>query len=285
MNVTSRIRNARDHNRGLAAPIRAAHLAWASVRSVLDAARAAVRAVDRPERRPWAWAAVLVGLAVVVRPLDGVISDWFERHRPGGDVRRELEALQQFGQFASSVVLAAAVWLLDRPRARRILDWIAGAAVCGVIVFILKSLTGRPRPHLDDPFHFTGPAGMYPVPRGGGFAMESPWTSGYDLASMPSRHACYAALAAVFLCRMAPRLRPLAVGLAGIVAAARVVTGAHYASDVFIGAAIGYAVGVLACRDSWGVRALDWAWRRWVDPAATPALPRLEALDHARAGR
>jgi membrane-associated phospholipid phosphatase len=81
---------------------------------------------------------------------------------------------------------------------------------------------------------------------------------------------------------MAPRLRPLAVVLAGIVAAARVVTGAHFASDVFVGAAIGYAVGVLATRDSWGVRVLDHVWQRLIDPHATPALPRLRALEGER---
>ena len=128
----------------------------------------------------------------------------------------------------------------------------------------------------------TGPAGLYPVPTATGFRMDSPWTSGYDLASFPSRHACFAALAAVFLCKIAPKLRPLALALAGIVAAARVVTGAHFASDVFVGAAIGYAMGVLATRDSWGVRALDRLWRRLVDPHATAALPRLQALEADR---
>ena len=279
MNDLSRIRNARDHNRGLAAPIRGLHVLWAVLVEALAAFGRLVVRIDAPPRRPWAWTLIFLGAAALVFPFDGVISDWFEQRRPKGDLRRELEALQQFGQFAMSVVVAAGVWLLARPRARRLLDWLAGAVVCGLSITAIKLMVGRPRPSLGDPYFATGPAGLYPVPSGAGFRMESSWTSGYDLASFPSRHACFAALAAVFLCKIAPRLRPLAVVLAGIVGTARVVTGAHFASDVFVGAAIGYAVGVLATRDSWGVRALDAAWRRLVDPHATPALPRLRAIE------
>jgi membrane-associated phospholipid phosphatase len=279
MNALSRIRSARDHNRGLAAPVRWAHLGWAAASDLASLGFRFVRAVDQPARKPLSWTILLILLAIAVFPLDGHISAWFERHRPRGDLRRELEALQQFGQFAMSMVVVAAVWLLDRPRARRLLDWLAGAVVCLVTINLLKALVGRPRPSLGDPYFATGPAGLYPVPVPSGFRMESPWTSGYDLASFPSRHACFAALAAVFLCRMAPTLRPLALMLAMMVASARVVMGAHYPSDVLVGAAIGYAIGVFATRGSWGVRAVDWGWKRFVDPFATPALPALQALD------
>lgn len=221
----------------------------------------------------------MLAAAIAVFPADEVISDWFERHRPRGDLRRELEALQQFGQFAMSMVVVAAIWLMDRPRARRLLDWLAGALVCAVAVHLVKVMVGRPRPPLDDPFYATGPAGLYPIPADHGFRMASPWTSGYDLASFPSRHACFAALAAVFLCRMAPKLRPLAIVLAVIVAMARVVMGAHFPSDVLVGAALGYSIGVLSTRGSWGVRAVDWLWQRFVDGEAKPALPALRALD------
>jgi len=282
MNDLSRIRNARDHNRGLAAPVRGVHLLWAALGDAASALRRLVVRIDAPQGRPWPWALVLLALAAVAFPFDGVLSDWFEQHRPMGDLRRELEALQQFGQFAMSLVAAAAVWLLARPRARRLLDWIAGALVCGLSITAIKIMVGRPRPSLGDPFFATGPAGLYPVPTATGFRMDSSWTSGYDLASFPSRHACFAALAAVFLCKIAPTLRPLALTLAGIVAAARVLTGAHFASDVFVGAAIGYSVGVFATRDSWGVRALDRLWRRFIDPHATAALPRLQALEPDR---
>ncbi|MGQ0629169.1 MAG: phosphatase PAP2 family protein, partial [Phycisphaerales bacterium] len=73
----------------------------------------------------------------------------------------------------------------------------------------------------------------------------SPWGGHYVLEAMPSRHAAFAALCAVFLMVHYPRLRWLAVGLAGVVCAARVLTGAHWPSDVAAGAAIGGAIGLL----------------------------------------
>lgn len=272
----SRIRIARDYNRTLAAPVRWLHVLGAAVRAAVGDAWRWVRS---PARRGWAFPASLAVLAVLVVPLDAAVSGWFEGHRPGGDVKRELEALQQFGQFAVSVVIAATIFVMDRRRARRLLDWAAGALVAMVAVTVMKGVTGRPRPGLHDAYHLTGPAGLYPVPAGGGYRMESPWLSGYDLASLPSRHACFAVLAAVFLAGMYPRLRPVVAGLAVIVMSARVVLGAHYLSDVLAGAALGYLIGHAASVGWWGVRAVDWGWRRLVDGYAEPAEARLRRLE------
>lgn len=255
------------------------HLAWALARTGLDAATTLARWIDRPANRTLGWPIALALLAAIAIPFDRAISAWFETARPTGDLRRELEALQQFGQLAFSLVIAAAVFLLDRPRARKLLDWIAGAVLCAIAVSVLKGVTGRPRPVLGDPYHLVGPAGLYPVPSGHGYRMESPWTSGYELASFPSRHACFAALCAVFLCALQPRLRPLAIGMATIVTSARVILGAHYTSDALAGAALGLLIGGLACSRWWGVRAVDALWRRWVDPHAVPALPRLQGIN------
>jgi membrane-associated phospholipid phosphatase len=278
----SRIRIARDYNRTLALPVRWGHVLWAVLATAVGGCWGWA---THPGRRQYAVPSLMVIAAVAFVPLDPSISRWFEAHRPTGDVRRELEALQQFGQLAVSVCLALAVVLLDRRRARRLLDWGAGAVVALVTVHLLNGMTGRPRPSLGDPWHLTGPAGLYPVPSGSGYRMDSPWTSGYDLASLPSRHACFAVLAAVFLSVMYPRVRPLAAGLALVVMVARVVLGAQYASDVLVGGALGYMIGHAACGGWWGVGLLDRLWRRWVDPFADPALPRMQAAEAARSGR
>ena len=58
--------------------------------------------------------AVLLGLALLA--FDGSISRTLRDLKPGGDLRRELEALQQYGQFSASVLAALIILLVDRAR-------------------------------------------------------------------------------------------------------------------------------------------------------------------------
>jgi membrane-associated phospholipid phosphatase len=276
---TQRLRRAADYNRGLWGPVRWAHVAWAAVRvpiqPILDWAGA-------PSRRTWA-VPMLAGVlaTLVLLPFDPALSRWAREMAPAGDARREIEALQQFGQGAMSVAIAAVIWLLDRANRRRLLDWLAGAVLTLAATVAVKSVLGRPRPFIDDPYYFTFLFGRYPVPEGEGFVLRSSWQGGYALASMPSRHAAFAALAGVFLATLYPRLSPLMFLLVAVVAAARVLTGAHYPSDVALGLTIGIIAGRLSCRGYWGVRALDWLWIRFVDRNATPAWPSLAAHDRS----
>jgi hypothetical protein len=75
-----------------------------------------------------------------------------------------------------------------------------------------------------------------------------------DLWSMPSSHTVYAAALAVCLSRMYPRLTPIVTVLACIVGLARVLLQAHWASDVFVGAALGLIVAPRAMDGRWGQR-------------------------------
>jgi membrane-associated phospholipid phosphatase len=271
-----RFTRALDYNRGLAAPVRGAHALWALAADALDHLRLWGAA---PPRRGWALPLLLgsVGVALLW-PFDEMVSAWARSFRPRGDVQRELEAVQQFGQLTFSLLIGLAVLLLDERRRRRVLDWGAGALLAVLATNLAKGLVGRPRPALNDPHHITGPLGLYPVPRdGGAFELLSGWTGGYDLASFPSRHAAMAAVAAAFLIVVYPRLRALAIGLVLTVMAARVITGAHYASDTIAGAALGAACALPALRGYWGTRLIDLVWRRVIDPQATPAYPALKA--------
>ncbi|MGF1599550.1 MAG: phosphatase PAP2 family protein [Acidimicrobiales bacterium] len=66
--------------------------------------------------------------------------------------------------------------------------------------------------------------------------------------SFPSGHASSAAVMAVLMSDATPRLRPLWVTLAAIVAASRVHNRMHHASDVVAGAALGAAIALMAKR-------------------------------------
>lgn len=107
-----------------------------------------------------------------------------------------------------------------------------GAAVLGAESAItngaIKALFGRARPEVDDE----------PLPMG----MRRPVTS-----SFPSGHATAAFTAAALLAQ-GSRRPGLWYGLAGAVAASRVYTRMHHASDVLAGAALGVAFGAIARR-------------------------------------
>lgn len=238
--------------------------------------------------RTWIWSLILIGLGAAAFPLDGALSDWARSVGAGlgGDVRRELEAMQQYGQLGCLVIVGVGFALLQPWRARRLLDLGAAVGLTWIAANAMKMLIGRPRPKFDDPGILLGPFGQYPVNAEAGVrhAWEF-WTPiSSDLWSMPSSHTAFAVMLSVFLAAMAPRLRPLVFVLAVIVGLCRVLFGAHYLSDVLVGAGVGLAASSVVVRHSAGVRGLDWLWKRLVDRDAEPALPALVKAERERLG-
>lgn len=185
---------------------------------------------------------LLVGLSMI--PWDAPISRWCSTVRIGGDIKRELQVVQQFGDLVSIVLTGTLIWLLDS--GRRYVLWLGGGALAcaGIVGTAAKSLIGRPRPKFGDP-SFLGPWGTFNAPGFDGprHAWEF-WKKGWaDLTSMPSSHTLFAAALAAFLALAYPRLRVLVVLLTALVGIARVVLGAHYPSEVFVGGALGWLAG------------------------------------------
>lgn len=198
-------------------------------------------------------------LTAALLPLDKAISDALQALRPSGDLRRELELIQQFGSPTTIAAAALLVWRLDPGRFRRLLDWIAAAVLTAVSMWAIKVSLGRPRPRLGEPAPLVGPFGSWPS------QPDEPlrstwrfWTDGAsDLWSMPSSHAAAATVAAVVLSRMYPRLTPVVWSLVGVVAFARITLGAHWPSDVVVGAALAYLIADAVVRREVGQR----VWR------------------------
>lgn len=272
------IRMAGDYNRGLIAPVRWAHVVAAAVFATWRATFG-----NSWWGRLIVWPIVLGAAAfVLIHPFDAAIGEQASRvaAKLSGDLRRELLAWQQYGQGVALLLAAAAIWLLEPPRRRRLLDLLIAAGLAQLVAQGGKMLIGRPRPRpwFNDPTTFLGPWGEYPIHLKDGteklvHAWDTRAGATTDLWSMPSSHTMFAVVLSVFLAAMYPRLKPLLVAMVILVAVCRVLFDAHWATDVVIGAAAGYAASAPAVQRYWGVRLVDWLWRTVVDRNAIPALP------------
>ena len=131
----------------------------------------------------------------------------------------------------------------------------ASIALSGIAVDLLKVVVGRPRPKL------LFASGAY----------EFSWIGlGADHWSFPSGHAATAAALATALWCLWPEPLLLYASAAALVAASRVVMGAHYLSDVIMGAFIGIVVSrALAAGYARG----RLSFRLRPSPAPEPVLP------------
>lgn len=102
----------------------------------------------------------------------------------------------------------------------------------GVVVLSLKTLTGRARP-------YTGKGSM----------VFNPFASGSENHSFPSGHAVAAFTAAAVIADQTDivLLDIFSYSLAGAVGLSRLYNNQHWASDIFIGSALGYFIGKKIC--------------------------------------
>jgi undecaprenyl-diphosphatase len=156
---------------------------------------------------------------------------------------RVLQAFTEFGEGAwwlvpSAIVFALAAWRKRHNLARWAFALFVAVAASGIVANLLKIAIGKTRPKL-----------LFESDRYG----FSPFTRGYDFASMPSGHATTCGAAAMVLALALPRWRwPLLVGGVAL-ASTRVAIHAHYASDVLAGLALGFATALATLA----------AWRKW----------------------
>lgn len=206
---------------------------------------------------------VLIALGLCAIPLDGPTRQIVYSFKVGGDVKRELELLQQFGDLATTVLAMVVVLLLDPgsklEKSRRLFDWALAFGLVTGVAHLLKVFIGRPRPVFNDPAYAAGPIGRYPLQlKDGSVGLIRSWdySSGVtsDLWSMPSSHAAAAACMGTVLALFYPKLRWLCVGLVALTCLARVLLRAHYPSDVLVGCGVGWWIAGLAVTGQWGSR-------------------------------
>lgn len=128
------------------------------------------------------------------------------------------------GPLLAGLGLCSDIWRRRIPVAFMTAVVASGAA--SLAVSALKELFDRERPPVADP----GLGSLASIP---------------DNPSFPSGHSATAFAAATVVAILCPRLRPIALGIAAVVALSRVYLRLHFPLDVLGGALVGAALGAL----------------------------------------
>ena len=148
-----------------------------------------------------------------------------------------------FGSSTPYLVCLTALYPLLRftlrrqASATRALFNLAAIVVSGLTVDLIKPVVARSRP-----------LALFAEPSRYGFDF---FEVGYPHNSFPSGHASTAGAVACALTLLYPRWRALWIGAAVLVAASRVIVGAHFPGDVIAGAWFGVVISLALSRTAW----------------------------------
>jgi membrane-associated phospholipid phosphatase len=197
----------------------------------------------------------LGGLALAI---DLPAAQWCKTARIPKELLRVLNFAEVFAHGTGVAALLALVLVLDptlrptqssprrsgdrrHPGRIAFVQMIGAAFAGGLIVDAIKATVERVRPRAADLTALASAFGTFDAA-----ALAQPATSHADVSSFPSGHAAVAAGFAAALAWRYPRAAAAFATIAALAAAQRIVTSAHYPSDVACGAAIGL-VGAAIC--------------------------------------
>jgi membrane-associated phospholipid phosphatase len=189
--------------------------------------------------KTWIW----IVIALVAFVAASLIDTWAFHHLQKPNVYDQDwgRALRSVGYLPLWMLLALALWLVDRKRGQgyRRAAFLAGSiTVAGILGEILKLIVRRERPGTHD-----GLYGFRPF-------VDDPFSS--RNFGMPSSHAVIAFSGAAALSILFPEATVVWYALAIGCGVTRVLSGAHFVSDVVAGAAIGIGVSIVIAR-RWSV--------------------------------
>lgn len=220
-------RDAPHRGRSGAAAGRAASLKFEPQSAAISAATSAAR--------PWPRRLIgtLLLAALGALTIDMAVSRWCAAGNVPKNVHRLLEIAEDFGHGMGVGLIALAVFVLDPSRRRALLRVLTAAYGAGLAADGLKILVVRFRPR---DLNLLKTTVMDSFDGLLGFAVSRSH-------SFPSAHTATGVGLAVLRAWLYPRGRWYFAVLAVLVGAQRVVVGAHFLSDVLVGAAMGCAIG------------------------------------------
>lgn len=194
--------------------------------------------VPRPPSRTWLVVpALLASAALALFYLDVPVARLLRQ--PPSLFRQCLEVCEPFGNGVGVAFLVAIVWRADvRRRAGDALLLLVASLGSGLVADGIKMLVGRQRPRA---FNLDGSALA-------SFQSWLPALTTDNTHSLPSAHTATAVGLACGLAMLYPAARYVFLILAIAVGLQRIASGAHFASDVLSGAAIGATLGLVCLR-------------------------------------
>ncbi len=195
-----------------------------------------VKAPGSWESKDWWRFVAVLGTGAVLYVFDQRIHDWSQdRRTPSSEDWARFGSFLGNGAFLGGLIASLYVSgeIFDGKGLRKtaqlsLESWLT----TGAFVLCLKAITGRARPDSDQgPRHF------------------EPFSFRTEYMSFPSGHAASAFAVATVIADQTDHILVdvLAYSLSALTAAARIHKSKHWASDAFIGAAIGYFVGKKIC--------------------------------------
>jgi membrane-associated phospholipid phosphatase len=177
---------------------------------------------------------LLLLLGFCALPHDLALARWLAAgHLPGG-IQDVLERSETFAHGIGIAAILIVLFVADPLRRWTFPRVVFAVVAAGLSANLLKLLIGRLRPHSAD---LSGElaetfSGLLPL-----------FTVGSTERSIPSAHTAAAVAFAVALAWLYPRARSAFFCLAILAAAQRLSGSAHFLSDVFWGAAVGWLIG------------------------------------------
>jgi membrane-associated phospholipid phosphatase len=200
-----------------------------------------------------------VAAIVIANAFDRDLSVWGQGLRP--DIVDFFAEITRYGESdwilipaGLLLLITVAVALLVRWKLMRTMLWqfsalyafiFFGVGVPSLVATLAKRAIGRGRPDQFDQY---------------GLLYFRPNWADYGFQGFPSGHATTAFALAMVLAFLAPRWTAVAMVFGALVAASRVIVGAHYPSDVVAGAIVGilgaYLVRLVFAQRGWGFRVM-----------------------------
>ena len=192
--------------------------------------------------------------AMIALPWDLEISQWVRLKHIPGDLRRFVQLMEIFAHTLGCVMILSTLLWIDQRNRNKLWEASLFVLTCGILANLAKYVIPRRRPSTYDSesWSWLNPDRDPDIPFASSWdAWGTPLSESWfneSIRSFPSGHTATAVAMAIGLTYVYPRGKNLFLFMASVAALQRLVSGAHYLSDILVSIPLTLMV------------ALAWAW-------------------------